>query len=268
MTTETPSQLPLFYRAPELLTAVAHGQWHLRDGDADFAAATPFIPIVVSEIAAASASYPIVFAAAEAQPIAVTGIEQANLFVEDGQWVEDAYVPAYVRRYPFGFIETVNPAGFALAIDTASDRILREGGEGAALFVDGAPSDLTRQALAFCDAFQGDAAATRAFADALRAEDLLVEQRADVTLPDGARHGIEGFQIVDGEKFSGLSDALILDWHRRGWLALIHFHLASLQRFPQLLARRAKRTAVAVASQKDASDAGSSNSNPSILQEA
>lgn len=236
-------QPPLFYKAPVPLTFGQHGAWRLTDGDLSFTAQTPFVPIVVGEVAQAARVYPVVFSAGDAQPIAVLGVEQENLFVTDGRWAEDCYIPAYVRRYPFGFIPTVNPAGFVLAIDGAADRILREGGEGVALFEDGAPAELTREAMTFCEAFAGEAAATQAFAQALIAAGLLVDRRADVTLPDGRKLGLEGFQIVDGEKFAALPDETALDWHRRGWLGLVHFHLASLDRFPALLARRAGRAA-------------------------
>ena len=252
---------PLFYREPELLSSDAHADWRLKDGDASFAAETAFVPIVVGELAAAARTYPIVFAAGDAQPIAVLGLERANLFVSNGQWAEETYLPAYVRRYPFGFVATVNPAGFALAIDAGSDRVTPSGDEGVALFEDGKPSDLTRQALAFCDAFQFEATTTRAFAEALKAQDLLIDRRADATLPDGRKLGLDGFQIVDAEKFSTLADDIVLDWHRRGWLALVHFHLASLERFSDLLARQSKRAPVAIESHEDGSDADTTESD-------
>ncbi|EDX80633.1 SapC superfamily [Brevundimonas sp. BAL3] len=230
--------LPLFYRDPQPLSSVSHAVWRLKDGDAAFAAETPFAPIVVGELAAASASYPVVFAGGDAQPLAVLGLERRNLFVEAGAWVEDAYVPAYVRRYPFGFIGTANPEGFALAIDAGSDRVAMSGDEGVALFEDGRPSEVTKQALAFCDAFQAEATATRAFAEALTAQGLLIDRRADATLPDGRTLGLDGFQIVDAETFAALPDDVVLDWHRKGWLALVQFHLASLERFSVLLHRQ------------------------------
>ena len=228
--------LPLFYRDPQPLSAAQHGDWRLKDGDAAFAAETPFVPVVVSEIAAAARCYPVVFSAGEgAQPVAVLGLEQRNLFVADGRWAEGAYVPVYVRRYPFGFIATVNPDGFALAVDAASERLAASGEEGAALFDGDQPTQLTQEAMAFCNAFQGEAAATQAFGEALRAQDLLIDRRADVTLPDGRKLGLDGFQIIDTERFAKLDEAVVLDWHRRGWLALVHFHLASLERFGALL---------------------------------
>ena len=237
------SALPLFYRDPQPLSAAQHGAWRLKDGDAAFAADTPFVPVVVSEIAAAARSYPIVFSAGEgAQPVAVLGLEQRNLFVAEGRWMDEAYVPAYVRRYPFGFIATVNPEGFALAIDAASERVARSGEEGTALFDADQPAKLTQDAMAFCNTFQSEAAATRAFGDALRAQNLLIDRRADATLPDGRKLGLDGFQVVDTERFANLDEAVVLDWHRRGWLALVHFHLASLERFGALLTLQAQAT--------------------------
>ncbi|WP_292225339.1 SapC family protein [Brevundimonas sp.] len=244
--------LPLFYSQPQPLSPALHADWRLKDGDAAFAAQTPFVPVVVGELAAAARTYPVVFAGGDAQPLAVLGLEQRNLFVDAGQWAKDAYVPAYVRRYPFGFIATTNPEGFALAIDAGTDRVDQTGGEGAPLFDEGQPTDLTRQALAFCDAFQGEAAATNAFAKALTTEGLLIERRADATLPDGRKLAVGGFQIVDADRFAALPDATVVDWHRKGWLALVHFHLASLERFSVLLDRQ--QAVVGVSQQNGSED--------------
>lgn len=235
------SPLPLFYSRPEPLSADRHGSWRLRDGDAGFAAGTAFVPILAIEIAHAARDYPIVFAADGGAPIAVVGLEHANLFVADGQWDRDVYVPAYVRRYPFGFMATTDPDGFALAIDAASDRVVRDGDGGIALFDGGAPTGFTRQALEFCTAFNQDATVTQAFVSALRAQDLLTERRADASLPDGRRFGVQGFQIVDAEKLVALPDEVVVPWFRAGYLSLIAFHLASLERFQSLLARQADR---------------------------
>lgn len=229
----------MFYRALEPLNSAEHADWRLKGGDAGFAAETPYVPIVAGELAAAARDYPIVFAANGAQPVAVLGLERRNLFVEAGRWKADAHVPAYVRRYPFGFLATANGEQYALAIDSGSDQVARGGDEGSALFEAGNPSALTSQALAFCDAFEGEARSTRAFAEALIAQDLLVDRRADATLPDGRRLGLDGFRIVAPEKLAALPDDVVLDWHRCGWLALIHFHLASLDRFSLLLDRQA-----------------------------
>lgn len=233
--------LPLFYKEPEPLSAERHAGWRLLDGDVAFAAQTAFVPILTSEIAPASRDYPIVFAADTTAPIAVLGLDRANLFVVVGRWDEAAYVPAYVRRYPFAFMATQAPDGFCLAVDAGSDRVSREGEAGAALFENGVPSGLTRQALEFCTAFGRDAAATELFSVALKEKDLLIDRRADATLPDGRKFGLAGFRIVDEAKFRALDNATLVAWHRAGILALVHFHLASLERFNALLARQTAR---------------------------
>lgn len=249
----TATRLPLFYRRPEPLSSIEHAAWKLKPTDYAFAAETAFVPLVVAEIAAASRTYPIVFAGEGAAPLALTGLDKANLFVTEGAWAEDAYVPAYVRRYPFGFLATGDGKRFVLALDVEAEGVVSSGDEGRPMFEDGKPAELTTEALAFCDAFQGEAAATTAFAEALKGSGLLIERRADVTLPDGRKLGVEGFQIVDAEKFAALDDAVVLDWRRKGWLALIYFHLASLDRFSVLLSLQAGRAAA------PSTDAGRSN---------
>lgn len=237
-------RLPLFYRDPQPLNATIHANWRLKSGDAGFAREAPYVPIVAGELAAASRSYPVVFAADSAQPVAVLGLERgANLFVEDGRWSLDTHIPAYVRRYPFGFIATTDPDGFMLAIDAGSDRVAHEGTEGEPLFADGQPSKLTKEALEFCAAFGREVELTRLFTDALREKELLIDRRVDATLPNGRALGLDGFQIVEAEKFAALDDETVLAWHRQGLLALVHHHLASLDRFRALLDRQALRAA-------------------------
>lgn len=231
---------PLFYRRPAPLSAQAHAQWRLKDGDLAFAAGTNAVPLVIGEFAPASRSYPIVFAAEDAAPLALLGLERDNLFVADGQWSESHYVPAYVRRYPFVFIRTGNPQGFALAIDEDSDRIVREGEEGVGLFHDDAATALTRQALEFCSLFTGEHQATQAFAAALRSQGLLTARNADATLPGGRKLALTGFQVVDAQMFAALPEQIVVDWHRKGWLWLVNLHLASLDRFADLFSRQGR----------------------------
>ncbi|OYX63327.1 MAG: peptidase [Sphingomonadales bacterium 32-64-17] len=233
------AMLPLFYKALQPLHSVAHADWRLKPGDVSFAADTPFLPIVASEIIAAARNYPVVFAGDTAQPIVVLALEATNLFVEDGKWSNDCYIPAYVRRYPFAFVATQEPQGFVLSVDSGSDRVTQGGTEGTPLFEDGKPSTLTQQALEFCTAFGREAELTKLFTDALREKELLIDRRADATLPDGRKLGLHNFQIIDAQKFAALDDKTIVAWHRQGLLALAHHHLASLDRFRELVNRQA-----------------------------
>ncbi len=246
--TPAASPLPLFYRKPMVLRTEAHARWRLKEGDVAFAARTPFVPIVLGEIGEAGRSYPVVFAGdADAPvPVAILGLSDgANLFVDGGTWAEGHYVPAYVRRYPFGFVPVPGSDRFVLALDTASDRLVREGGEGVPLFEAERPSQVTSQALRFCEAYQAEAAATQAFVAALQEQGLLVDKRANATLADGKRYALDGFRVVDPDRFGDLHPDTVVDWHRKGWLALVNLHLASLARLSALMERQLRRGASA-----------------------
>jgi hypothetical protein len=235
---------PLFYRDPVALSAERHGDLRLVGGDFAFAQETNATPLMAEEFALASVDFPIVFAGEAADPVAVLGLERSNLFVEEGRWEEGAYVPAYVRRFPFVFVEAKDDA-FVLAADMASGRFETGGEAGQPIFMDGQPSALAKDALAFCTEMMSAHRMTKAFVSALREADLLIAQQADIRLPDGRPVKLGGMQIVDRERFAKLDDALVVDWHRKGWLALVHFHLASLGRFEALLALSARRSRAA-----------------------
>ncbi len=227
--------LPLFYRKPQPLVPVIHDDVRLVGGDFAFAAETNAVPVTIVEFAQAMRFYPIVFAEGGNFPVAVLGRNAGNRFVTEGRWAERHYVPAYVRRYPFVFVEA-GEQGFALALDVASERVAHGGDTGEALFVDGKPSPLTDGAMAFCREFHQAHLQTQAFVEALAARELLIEQQADAKLASGEPRRLAGFRVIDREKFGQLPDEVILDWHRKGWLALALFHMASLDRFTELLA--------------------------------
>lgn len=235
MPTTNDRPMPLFYRKPQPLVPVIHDDVRLRDGDFSFAADTNALPVTIVEFAQAMRFYPIVFADGDNFPVAVLGLSAGNRFVTGGRWAERHYVPAYARRYPFVFIDA-GEQGFALALDMASDRVATGGTEGVKLFEDGKPAPLTQGALSFCREFHQAHVQTQAFIDALVERDLLIDQRADATLSSGEPRRLGGFRVIDREKFGQLPDDVILDWHRKGWLALVLFHISSLDRFAELLA--------------------------------
>ncbi|WP_140718673.1 MULTISPECIES: SapC family protein [Gammaproteobacteria] len=225
---------PLFYRRPELLNAAIHGAWRIRPAGVDFAAGANSVPVMAGEFAAAARHYPLVFAGAERMPVAVLGLERSNRFVKDGAWQAGAYVPAYVRRYPFVFAQ-MNEGDYALAIDAESAMVVKDGSEGAPLFEDGKPAAITQQALQFCDAFTRESAATQAFVGALEQNGLLLERTASIASPQGGRTTLTGFSVVSAEAFEKLPEQVVVEWHRKGWLALVNAHLLSLAGFADLL---------------------------------
>ena len=234
--------LPLFYKSPEPLRADLHAGLRLSTApDFRFTADTNAVPIMGGEFIAAGRFYPIVFAGEPLMPAVVLGLGAKNLFVnEEGLWAQPpGYIPAYVRRYPFTFIQQDN--NFILGIDMACSRVLQSGADyenAQPLFADGGqPSQLIQECLRFCSALQADHAATLEFAAALKAQDLLVEQNAQAVSEHGRQYRVQGFSVVDGARFQALPDAVVLEWHRKGWLGLVYAHLASLQAWQDLVAR-------------------------------
>lgn len=197
-----------------------------------FAADATALPLVLSEFAFAGRAYPIVFANDDsAMPLAVVGTEAGqNLFVEaDGGWRSGAYIPGYVRRYPF--IGMTSEAGGAamLGIDLASDHFAAKGDTEAEGLFDsaGGPTSAGRAAMALCDAYAVDHTRTVAFAQALKANRLLEERSAQVNYADAGKAVVQGFQVVSEVAFRALPGPVVVEFHAKGWLELITLHLAS-----------------------------------------
>ena len=174
--------------------------------------------------------YPIVFSTDEAPAsMAVLGLEAGqNLFVDEaGTWAAGFYIPAYVRRYPFIFMEHDGGTQWTLCVDEAAS----------AVRTDGEASAVTNQALEFCTAFQREATATRALAAALAEAKLLEARTVNFKHDNGTTRQVAGFQIVDEAKFNALADEVVLDWRKRGFLAAIYAQLFSAGAWAGLAAR-------------------------------
>lgn len=232
--------LPPMYTAIEALSAARHGKLKLRRAESlAHAASLSSIIIAASEVPAAARDYPVVFSDhdTQAMPYVVTGYaEGVNLHVDDnGAWRKDAYIPAYVRRYPFIFIEAEHGKRQTLAIDPAAPMLSQT--EGAPLYeADGSPSDTTRSALAFCKAYKAEMERTRELVRQIVEAGITVSRRADVNLPGGRKASVGGFRIVDEAKLAALADETFLALRKSGALTLVYCHLTSMAAWRNLLA--------------------------------
>lgn len=229
--------MPMFYTAPRPLDRARDGYMKLnRPTNFSFAAKTNAIPLLVDEFPMASAYYPIVFADGPLPvPAAVVGLKNDhNLFVgSDKNWVGGAYLPAYVRRYPFILMDDPENKQFVLCLDDGSD-MLREDGE-FPLFENGEPSAFTKSAMEFCAALRQQGDATDELVKALKEYDLLVPNNAEIDTRDGNKLQLSGFLIIDPKKFDALPDSVILQWRKKGWLGLVYAQLLSSHRWQGLV---------------------------------
>lgn len=219
----------LFYKRPQVLTAGTHGAWRIRLGGLGFAAHAQYVPVVTSEFAEAGLDYPLLFLPGENLPLALLGLQPRNRLVRGEYWRPDAYVPAYVRRYPFS-LTPLHTGGIALSIDTEAPHLVKSGQDGEPLFVGDKPGPVLEQAWQFCETFAREAEATEAFVKLLWEQKLLVERELQIDVPNQPQTGLSGFYVVDVAAFAALPDALLGQWHRNGVLPLIYAHLSSLAR--------------------------------------
>ncbi|KQR53247.1 SapC family protein [Brevundimonas sp. Leaf168] len=242
----------LFYSNPEPLDQSVHGGLGVNPSDKPYAfvAQTNIVPLTVTEFSAAALSYPIIFTGDNRQPVAVMGLSSnENLFVApDGEFRADAYVPAYVRRYPFVFADDKQNQRLILCIDRGAS-IVAEGGQNP-LFVDGQPSDYTNMAMEFCNNFEQERQRTEGFVALVKDLDLLDIREAHFTPrnPDGTPgqpQKLAEYYAVSEDKLRALPAEKLVELRDNGALGQIYAHLVSLVGWDRLIAMAVMRQAQA-----------------------
>ena len=236
--------MPLFYNNPEPLDAQRHANLGLKAGfDFSFTREVNAVPINMIEMPQLCHYYPIAFSPDEnATPVVLLGLRDAeNLFVDkQGNWLEHAYIPAYIRRYPFIFSELPDSDQLTLCVDMNSD-VVAENTDQPFFDSEGNATELANNAMEFCKSYHAAAQQTMEFSRALAEADLLVERQAELNVAGGRKLNFSGFKIVDEEKFGQLDNDTFLKWRANGWLPFIYAHLfsgAQWQRLTRLLNER------------------------------
>ena len=242
----------LFYGKPEPLSVEAHGTLGVDPVEKPygFVAQTNLVPLTVTEFAPAALSYPVIFIGDARMPVAVMALRGGeNLFVsEAGEFRAEAYIPAYVRRYPFVFANDDAQKRLILCVDRDAP-FIREGGA-TPMFVDGKPSSYVEQAMEFCNNFELERQRTDAFVKLLTELDLLDTREAMFTPrnPDGtagAPQKIAEYFAVSEDKLKALPAEKLAELRDNGALGQIYAHLVSLLGWDRLIAMAFQRAAAA-----------------------
>ena len=237
-----PTNLPLFYKNLQPLSASLHGNLRLTPGSAAYFAHANAIPLTIDEFVAAQRFFPIVFSGGDMPvPLALLGLnEGVNVFVDDdGKLRGDTYVPAYVRRYPF-MLARLQPQAeeLSLCFDPTSD-LVGEGGEGLGLFDDGKPNDNLNNVLKFCEDFEIAAQRTTQFVKELQEMDLLIDGEVTIQPTDSAQPFVyRGFRMVDENKMRDMNGDQLRKINQNGILPLIIAHLFSLSSIRDIFSRQ------------------------------
>ncbi len=240
--------LPLFYKDLLPLNSRDHGGWKSKTFDnAKFVGETHAIPLTIDEFVDAQRHFPIVFTAGENPlPIALMGMnEGVNVFIDDeGKFIEQVYIPAYARRYPF-ILARLRPDSdeMSLCFDPSAE-VVGDFKEGQELFDgEGKPTEYTQGVLDFCEKFEQAGQRTKAFMEELEKRELLMDGEIAITQNDDKDKPFvyRGFRMIDEKKLAELPEDQIVELNKNGMLVLIHAHLFSLNLMRNVFGRQVQQ---------------------------
>ncbi len=230
-----PENLPTLYKTLVPLTAERHSDYFLSEQRSyAYASTTNAIPITADEFPQAMRSYPIVLAGGDVPtPVALVGYTAGknDHVLEDGSWAKGAYIPAYLRRYPFAYVREAKDVDRNILCADLSSMIFETKGESdRALFQDGKPSKLLTNVMDFSNRYELALRRTRAAMEEARKLDLV--DPSSVTISRGGKTlKVEGFHIISEEKLRNLDDGTLASLARRGVLNIFAAHHLSLTNF-------------------------------------
>lgn len=233
-----------FFQQPVALNRERHRKTKLdvSKGTLHFAANLSSMMIAAAEIDEAALSYPIVFVGHDkpSSLIALLGLNQdENLFVTDGMWDAEAYMPAFVRRYPFVLAEGGPEDKLTVCVDEAHPGVNEVTGE-ALLQENGEPTPFMQGAIDFLGHCHGEMQRTLLFVQRMNELNLLIERSIEVNR-GGGTYRLEGFFVVDREKLEALDDTVTMELVRSGAMRLIEAHLLSLRNVERMAVRQDRR---------------------------
>ncbi len=240
----------LLYNKPEPLSPEAHGDLALVASDHPFAFAfaANAVPIHVTEFGPAGINYPIIFAGSGEgrTPLAVMSIRpNENLFISEGRFDAESYVPAFIRRYPFVTAANAGSDQMIVCID-ADAGILTRGGGDVKLFENGQPTDYTKNAIKFCEDFEMERQRTESFVKLIEEHDLFEERKQTLTPTNddgstGEPIELSEYFAVSEQKLRELPGEKLIALRDSGALQQIYIHLNSLLIWEKLVARTIQR---------------------------
>ena len=232
----------MFYANPQPLTKDAFkGKGVVQlDKPFEYMAGQHFIPLTASEFGSAANSFPIIFAGEGKTVLGVMGLRAGeNLFVDNGMFNQDFYLPAFARRYPFVLAGDKANDRFVVCVDAdakcVSDKKLAQP------FFDGDEiSAYTKEAFDFLQNFERDRQATEQMVEEFKKADLFESKVMNFqgVNPDGsaaAPQKIADYFAVTEERLKALDAAKLKEFNDRGYLAVAHAHMVSLNNWQRLV---------------------------------
>ena len=244
----------MFYGNPQPLSKDKHKGFGVTQVKKpfDFMSKQHFLPLTAAEFAAAATSYPVVFAGNDYNPIAIMGVRaEENLFVTDGQFNNDFYLPSFARRYPFVLAGDGSSDRFVVCIDEDAECVTKK--KTATAFFDGdEASKFTQDAFQFLQNFERDRKATATMIERFKELDLFEQkdmhfqgQNADGSPAE--RQKIADYFAISPEKLAGLSESVLAEFVTKGYLSVAYSHIISLGNWQRIVNMTLRKAAAAQA---------------------
>jgi len=232
----------MFYGNPQPLSKDKHKGYGVTQvaKPFDFMSEQHFMPLTAAEFAAASASYPVVFAGEARNPIGIMGIRaNENLFVNEGMFNNDFYLPAFARRYPFVLAGDQSNDRFVVCVDEDAECVTKKNPV-TEFFAGEDTSQFTKDAFEFLQNFERDRQATVTMIERFKALDLFEpkDMHFQGQNPDGTpaeRQKIADYFAVSAEKLAGLDEATMAEFVTKGYMAVAYAHITSLNNWQRLV---------------------------------
>jgi hypothetical protein len=235
----------LIYENVTPISKQRHGDYSVQMGhNYAFTKNLNALPLMAVEFPQAARDYAIIFTGKAdddtLMPAVLVGIQQENLYLsESGDWA-DAYIPAFVRQYPFVFASQNNADNtettFTLCIDEAFSGC-NQHGQGERLFAEGEPTPYLQSRIEFLKQYQAELQRTRLFCRHLHDLGLLEPLRANLTLPSGEKVALAGFMGISRDKVKALSGDQLAQLAASDELELIYVQLQSMRNFDEMRER-------------------------------
>ena len=228
------------YKNLEIVNKIAHKENSIKEvKDFSYAKNLTSAPITVTEFFEACKNYPILFAKDKNNDwfasVMLGFKEKENIFVDNkGNWDKLHYVPAFVRRYTFVFVEQNEQQQLLLGVEKEFLSIDKKD-EKRKLFDDkDENTEFLNNVLNFLNQYQNDSIATKEFIKQLAEWELLEEKVATIINEKKEQFNINGFYIVNEEKLKHLSKKKKEEICNKNATALITAHLISLSNIQKL----------------------------------
>jgi hypothetical protein len=221
-----------------------------------FCRGTNAIALSWSEFVPAARDYPLVFAGGSTRrdgageeesvsyaPVAVLGLADAqNLYVnEQGDWEPGAYVPAFVRRYPFCIARVAVGATQQPERIVCVDKAYLDP-HGIALHdAAGAPTPRWQAYEKLLEEYEADIELTTRMCAVLAELGLFSTFQFQVLQGSDATFTMQGMHRIDEKKLSDLAPASHKMLVENGLMGRIYAHINSLENFGRLYSRAVAR---------------------------